>query len=485
MTHFTACNNQLELTPISQISTQSYWKTESDASGVLRGMYDLFRNSAAFNLYLWGEARSEIMGPSLAGTAGFELFYQNLLTKNNVSSTICGSLTWRNLYTVIHHANLIIKYVPGIDFVSESQKKSVLAQAYTMRAYTYFLLTKVWGDAILITAPTDGYTEEKIMLERSPRSQVFNLIKDDIEKAIGLFENNSFPNGRSVWSRPAALALKADVYLWTGKLLKGGESDVRAALAALEEIEKTDVQLLDTYSSVFAYNNKGNKEILMAVRFLDLESGNNMNTYMYMMEMLMTKDTDEDTKKAIGTLGGVPYWAPTELVRGQFPLEDQRRKASFIEIFNFYQDGSKSYYGSIASKFKGIEGQGNRRFVDDVILYRHSDVLLMKAEAKNFLGLDPANEINAVRKRAFGSNFSSHQYTSTDRLSNDDAILKERLLEFMFEGKRWWDLIRFGKAFDIVPSLKGRKGQEHLLLFPIAESTLSMEPKVKQNPGYE
>jgi hypothetical protein len=67
---------------------------------------------------------------------------------------------------------------------------------------------------------------------------------------------------------------------------------------------------------------------------------------------------------------------------------------------------------------------------------------------------------------------------------NDEVILQERLFEFAFEGKRWFDLVRFDKAFDLVPSLQDRKGQDDVLLFPISENVLALEPKVVQNPGY-
>jgi len=62
--------------------------------------------------------------------------------------------------------------------------------------------------------------------------------------------------------------------------------------------------------------------------------------------------------------------------------------------------------------------------------------------------------------------------------------LKERLLELVFEGKRWWDLNRFDKAFEIVPSLQSRQQDRYLEYFPISEQVLSLEPMVKQTAGY-
>ena len=56
----------------------------------------------------------------------------------------------------------------------------------------------------------------------------------------------------------------------------------------------------------------------------------------------------------------------------------------------------------------------------------------------------------------------------------------------MVEGKRWWDLIRFGKAYEKVPSLGAESldPNHNKLLFPISNAILSLETKIKQNPGY-
>src|SRR5690606_30386031 len=117
----------------------------------------------------------------------------------------------------------------------------------------------------------------------------------------------------------------------------------------------------------------------------------------------------------------------------------------------------------------------------DIVLYRYGDVLLMKAEAKNALGQDPSDEINAIRERAYGDNFQDHIFVSGSTEENDVALLEERLRELAFEGKRWWDLLRFEKALEYLPALEN---QEFKLLWPISSAVLSLENKVSQNPGY-
>lgn len=176
-------------------------------------------------------------------------------------------------------------------------------------------------------------------------------------------------------------------------------------------------------------------------------------------------------------------WSPSEVVRNQFFEDDSRKDASFVEVMQ-EQNGDTTYYASAVRKFRGFVDASGRNFVDDVILYRYADVLLMIAEAKNALGQDPSSEINEVRQRAYGENFSSYQFVNGSQENNDQEILQERLLELAFEGKRWWDLVRFGKAFDLVPSLQNRQGDQHLLLWPIPQSSMSLNGDLEQNPGY-
>jgi len=474
-----SCTEHLELEPVSNISNATFWKTEDDATGAVYGMYDRFRVVADnTSLLYWGEGRSEIMGWSF-GT-GPNIYWENLLDANN------SGADWNSLYTILHHANLIIKNVPDIQFSEEANKNNILAQAYAMRAYTYFWITRIWGDAILITEPTEDFSPESIQKERQPEEEVFALIKSDLETSISLFSDNEIPNGRFVWSKPAVNTLKADVFLWTAKKLNGGSGDLNTALTALNEVENADVALLNDYNSIFDYENKGNQEILFAIRFQEFEPGENWGRESYMANGYVPSNLTEASKEAIGTMGTVGgNFTVSDLVRNQFHENDQRGNgATYKDVYTVEEPGDSLFYTTFCSKYDGTVSGGVRLFVDDIVIYRYADVLLLKAEIKNALGEDPSEEINLIRQRAYGEDFEDFVFVSGSQAYNDEVILQERLFEFAFEGKRWFDLVRFDKAFDLVPSLQDRKGQDDLLLFPISENVLSLEPKVVQNPGY-
>ncbi len=471
-----SCEKSLVVKPVSTITNTSFWKTQDDANGALNGMYVDLRGEATLDLLIFGEARSGDLSSALAGSLGYDIYYNNTLNAGNPGPT------WYGLYRVVNDANLLLKYTPNISFNSQAAKNSILAQAYTMRAFAYFVMTKTWGGVPLRLEPIETYDPKTIQKARSSVQDVFQLVKMDLKKALQLYPDNGFPSGRDKWTRPAANALKADVYLWTAKVMNGGAPDLDTALVAVDSVQQSDVQLLSNYPSIFAYNNKGNKEVIMAVHFQTLESGDN---YYLNMFFHSTNITNALTPGELDTIGSVSsnsnnVWQVAKFVRDQFSTDDQRRFGTFYEVYT--KDGK--YYTSIATKgLADIEG-GVRYFTNDVILYRYGGILLLKAEIENALGLNPSMEMNEIRQRAYGTNYHNHIFTAGTQVQNDDAILKERLLELTTEGKRWWDLVRFGKAFDLDPSLQGMQGQKGILLFPIGQDIISREPLVTENPGW-
>lgn len=476
-----SCDDLINTDPKSVITAGSFWKTENDAEGAMVGMYAYLRDIAGVNLYHLSEARADVVTLGTVGEGGWAKYYYNTLNPDDAGPS------WNSFYTLINSANLIIKYVPDIEFSSEQNKNNMLAQAYTMRAWAYFVMTKTWGDLIIRTEPSEGFTAESTQKERMPQTEVFTLIKKDIDEAIKLFPNNDYPAKRCFWSKPAALALKADVYLWTGKRAQGGDADIQVALSALNEIDNSDVELLPTYEDIFDYANKGNNEILMAVRFEENEVGSNVYRDMYLIMSAIPSNIDQATRDRIGALGGGSnnITVPTDYFKSLFTEDDQRKDATFFEIYRLdEQNNPTDYYTTIVTKFSGTVIGGSRAFLDDIILYRYADILLLKAEAKNALDQDPSDEINEIRLRAYGDNFAQHEFVSGTKEANDYAILEERLRELGFEGKRWWDLLRFGKAIEILPELQNKSNPEHLLLWPISNSVLSLEVLVQQNPGY-
>jgi len=467
----TACNTALELEPTSVITNASFWKTEDDAKGGLTSLYVKQRDLANINLFIWGEARSEVMEwGKVSGTLDYDRYYLNTL------SSVSAGPSWQSIYSAINDANLILKYVPNITFANETDKNNLLAQTYVSRAFLYFVLVRTWGEVPIRTEPVEGAEPDVIQKVRSSQQDVFKLIKEDLEKANSLFASYGFIKNRNYWSKAGTQALKADVYLWTAKRLNGGSADLQTAITACDDVAKADVSLLANYADLFKYSNKNNKEVIMAIGNKELESSNNYFFNMYSARL--PNEIDPNTNEVIGQTAGGMVWTVTDLAKNQFKPGDLRKAASVLDL------PAPALYPTLILKGRGTLISGVRYYTSDFVIYRYADVLLMKAEAKNALGQDPSLEMNQILQRAFGSAFDANRFVNGSKAQNDQLILQERLLELMFEGKRWWDLLRFNKAFDLVPTLAGKSSLKHLEYFPISEQVLSLEPLVKQTVGY-
>ncbi|WP_281324114.1 RagB/SusD family nutrient uptake outer membrane protein [Flavobacterium sp. IMCC34518] len=470
---FNSCADDLNLVSESVITSDAFWKTEDDAKAAVNGMYINFRTQTQQNYYLLGGARSAEIKAGVQSPLNLANYYNNNLTAQNVD------VDWGGLYTVVQQANLIIKYVPTIPFSSTTlnEQKRYMAQAYTMRALAYFIMARSWGGVPIVTTPTENTNQNEYIVPRNNLAETFAFIKSDIELALANFPDAN--NNKVQLSKSAAYALKADVNLWTAKQLGGGAADLNIALDAINAIAAGPA-LLPNFKDVFSYTSKGNNEILFAVRYslTDVTSNlsDNWNSFMYVGPSDYPGATTAAATAMFGTLGsgsgnaGISRVQP-DPSRFNFAATDVRKDATYLTLRN---TANTADVVTGLMKFNGTVDGTLRRFTSDIIIYRWADILLMKAEIKNGLGQDPTAEMNQVMQRAD----ATAVFTNSSQAANDDVILKERLKELAFEGKAWWDLVRFNKTAN-VPSMTGKQ-----VLFPISQNTINYNPKVTQNPGY-
>ena len=507
----------MDIEPVSTITDANYWKNPDQVQAFNQGLSSWMR-SYADKYIVWGEMRSNIYsGTSFSGEApqGYDRLWNNTLEK---SSAVVGN--YGGLYTGINQINLMIDKVNEAGYLTDAEKTNYLAGAYGMRAFLYFQLLRTYGDVIVYLQHTEGKTIDlgKVARKQDAAADVMKQIKADISASETAYNNNyKFTNGRTYWSLAATKMLKGEVYLWSGKQMGGGTADYQTALAAYQEVQNNaDVSLLDNFEDVFAYDNKENKEIIYALHNRENETSLWGGLY---TSLVMNKQNvgayrlHNDTGQAIqfSESPNLNLRLGSGVMR--FPLDkrlwtklytndnDKRKKASLADV---YQASDGSYVGNICNKFHGtlIAGSSATSWYDNQPIYRYAECLLGIAEAKAFLGQDPSTEINQVRRRAYGATyFNAHTevqypndvstggstaltnfYTDNPFVGGDEdpieAILKERMREFMFEGKRWHDIRLVDKATKYSTASADR------LLWPIDETTKSTNAELKQTPGY-
>lgn len=467
----------LNVQPKSLLTSSIAWEGEGQARSNMNGLMDQFRGTFNGDTFLhWFEHRSGHFKFGTSGGGANTGNWTHLFNNTLIAGTSPGT-NWMGFYRTINGANLAIKYIPEISFRNENEKDLLMAQAYFIRAYTLYALTRIYGDVPVPTRPFESVDDE-LYLSRVPVAEVFDQIKQDISKALALMPDDSH-QGRIRPSMAAVEMLKTDVYLWSAKRLGGGEQDLIVAEEAVDNVlTNGNYRLLDNYDRVF--RDDKNDEIILALHF---ELGEQANQY--------GNEFPHSVGSVLPPFRNNPVPVGSHAQRNDFTdhfvdnylkrdINDTRLETNFGE---FDMAGQRLTW---INKFIGELQDGARHATDDTPLYRYAEAILFKAEILNARGQTYAaiGYLNQIAERAYGTN----EYYSLGMTQEEaeDAILDERLIEFAAEGKSWMDYIRFGKAFERIPSLQGKEGDKegNVLLFPLAPSTIERNPNLEQTPGY-
>lgn len=517
---FSRCDS-LDLEPTSSIADSNYWKSEAHFSAFNAGVHALFRERS-YTFFVLGEPRSNVY----SGTDSFggEANQGNArLPLNNLNQENPGISNFGDLYKVINQLNLMIAKTNETTILSDESKREYLGEAYGMRAFLYFQLLRSWGSVIIYTDYTSGNMLDlsKLAKPASSEAEVMALIKADIKASEDAFnENYAFKNGRKYWSLPATKMLKAEVYLWSGKQMNGGEADYRIAKAAAEDVKKADVELIGDFKKIFAYDNKLNKEIIFAIHngkdeynlWGDSWRANMIPQQLYIPNFCNAQGVSFKELPEAQLNGMIRFQLQHDLFHKLYRDDDARRNACLTSVYQKKENGVIEYVSCYAFKFQGIllDGASQRSFLEDNPIYRYADCLLLLAEAKALLNEDPSAEINEVRKRAYGETYfndhpelaypndnaatvidpvignidlyGANKYIKPDNAGALHAILKERLRELIFEGKHWYDLRLLGWEYVKEYSTLTREDQQ---VWPINQNVLTDNPALEQNPGYK
>ena len=510
--------DSLDLSPVDYAGAGNFWQNEGQVNTFMNGLHKHLRDDYA-SPFLLGEVRG---GTLMDGTSslGTSMDYPVIITQAlTVHST--GVSNWNGYYGKILQVNHFIDEVTNnCPFLSEDQRNVYLAQAHGLRAYYYFMLYKTFGGVPLEKEVkiTSGAKPEitELYMKRSSAAETMQFIKDEIDASEQAWGTNTTLD-RYIWSKYATLFLKAEIYLWAAKVSTNdhespytatGTADLEVAKKALDEIIASGQFALEAdFADIFAYGNKANGEIILAMPF-DRNEATNSNfgdTFVYSSALFIGSYYDEEGNVIQDPLdlkgsGWFKKEYRESLVKS-FDKTDTRRAATFLEYYSS-PNPAEATFGVSTLKYLGHVDGGSHYYDSDVILMRYADVLLMMAECENGLGNPCAPWINQVRERAYGENYSATvAYTDGDYAANELAILKERDKEFVAEGKRWFDVRRMHDAdrqplvfsaaaaypkeygAEAVPILD-RATEEYKLLWPVNVDVLTADPELAQTWGY-
>lgn len=548
---FISCSdNILVETPLDFLSPEIAYNS---VDGIEQGINGLHERVRANYYYGYNDTQSQLygIGTDVAfqgedpGSTRWLNDYTTFLRPDNPWT----SWPWNNEYNQVQRANLIIKSIETSSdeiWENEAQKNALLAEAKFFRAFSYRLLTYLYGDVPLITEPV---TTAKADFIRNPKAEVLSQMKEDLLFAVSNLPEPGNEKASGRITQGAAWHMLSELYITMGE-------NQLAVEAASKVIDGFNYKLMtqrfgtklgkdilgsgDVYFDLFGYGNHNLSENTEAIWVIQVEplitgGGNNTGERAWGPAYFRIGNTPDGFKAILGefvngvyttysdTLGrSVGWFSPTNYLKYDIWKSDwdnDMRNAEHNIKRNFYYDNPESAYHGHKIDFS-LYPPGTRdankdtisyiypywmKFADplnhfteearagggnnhkDIYAIRLAETLLLRAEAYVNLGKKDlaAEDINKIRIRA----------NAKPVLPQDvdiDYILDERARELYGEEFRNITLRRTGKLIERTrkynnnPIIPGANIQEYHNLYPIPLEAidLNIDAKIEQNPGY-
>lgn len=459
-----SCSRYLETEPITdQIVEESLpIKDAADAENKMTSIYSEFGGEFwQLDQFMNGDAQTDV---SYAGADNVQNFQQDeyriLATNGNVNRD------WNYLYNFIFKCNLVLNNINNVTGLSPSRKAEMTAEASILRALAYFQAVQLWGEVPLVTKAITSVNSsnfDEVYAQtfpiKKPVAEVYAMIISDLENAIA-----SAPVYSEKYraNKGAAYGLLAKVYATKPN---PDWSKVKQNCDLI-----SGYTLLPVYDNLFDGDHEGNAESIWEA------NGNGGNIWAWGSSMFIGTDWKKFNTPS------------NDLVKTFNDAGDTQRLNSTVWFSPTAVSWSDTFWPSnhfpFANKMRLTNGNQN------FYILRYADILLLKAEANVQSGdlTGAASLVNQVRTRV---GLAPVSIANADDGIN--KILLERKMELSFEGHRWFDLKRTGKAIAILSQQKDGKGvvlpyaanlNQDRLLWPIPQAQMDKNQNLTQNQGY-
>ena len=474
-TSFLGCSDILEEVPVSDLSVENSFNTEADAKAAIVGVYNSLQLEGVYGKSQSLFSTDEHNAGSKVPLSGFNLYS---FTADNVEVILP---IWRDHYVGINRANLAISKIPSINMNIE-ERNTLVAEAKFIKALLYFNLIRYYGDVPYKYSETASLND--LNIPRTPVATIYENMIRDLEYCVEHLDVKASGLAGHA-TQDAAKTLLASIYLTRGSMARrdntgNGIADFTLATRYSKEvIDANRYRLCPYFPDAFIVQNKNNDEIVFDVQFKSpgLGVGNTIGINMG----IPSTASGVDNLTAGGSQGAIranPYH------QFYYEVADSiRMKWTNARILINATTGGYSIVSAVsnnppvsAAKFRrypvrspGFVLQTNDYDVNWPI-FRYAEVLLIYAEASNEINGPnqlAINALNLLRSRARNTNIGGvHRdilprslsiqrsiglvdLTLTNSLVSTQSafrnyILLERSRELSQEGKRWFDLVRWG-----------------------------------------
>ncbi len=478
---FSCSSDFLELYPISSQTTGAFYKTQADFDQALAACYKKMQDYYdAYSTYEYlVEAKNDDVMPGPYGSADIARFIDDATSSTTASY-------WSMAFGVITTCNQLITYIDDAE-EEISNKAEMVAQARFIRGLIYFDLVRIYGGM-----PLYDQAYDISMYYEIPRSNVedtYDFIYADFQAAASVLPGEYSGNEKGSITSYAAKGFLAKAYLYNEQYTE--------ALNLLNEIIGSGkFEFYNDWSEIWNEENDNGPQAVFQVQFMSGTTSREQGC------QYLTYCAPENI--AVGNLADKKYplgGATTQMIVSQdlfdsFEEGDIRRDLTICSEYLNKQDviNTSNYFVWKFTHKANIpsitEDWGLNRS-----LLRYTDILMMKAECINNISgptTDAVGIVNQVRNRAGLADLTEEYTTSKDAFFG--AIVRERRHEFAFENQRWFDLVRWGIAVDVMNDFLAdmevnvsRSMSANQELYPIPAEQIEIigdETILSQNPGY-
>lgn len=469
-----SCNGFLEENPQNNLSVNDSFKTSDDMLAAVNGVYSAMQESNVYpNWYIFAEIPSDNTRNQLSGSVTTQNEFDQFYIDTQNSQILAF---WNATYKVISRANKVLDRIDGVDMDASLASRCKLECKF-IRALMYFNLVRVYGGVPLVLHEIS--ISESYNYTRETSDNVYAQIIDDLQEAAqGLPSSyDSDEDGKA--TSGAAKALLGDVYMTLHRYTEAesilGEV-VNSGRYAL--LENTPGSLnIDGYESIFSPTNHNSSEAVFEIQFQKGgygEGSNFVNNY--------APENSGTNVVAVGSTGGNNI--PEMDIYEAYEEGDLRRDASMSLGYYDSRKNGEWVESRYICKYKDVPYQSGDASNNYPVI-RYGDVILMYAEALNQNGktAQACNYLNMTRRRGFGYQTTVASPVDLSTTSKDEFLLmveQERRVELAFENHRWFDLIRTGRAVEVMKS-KGFHLNETNLICPIPQKQIDLNKNLTQN----
>ncbi|WP_276497374.1 RagB/SusD family nutrient uptake outer membrane protein [Pontibacter litorisediminis] len=456
----------LDVPPQGETTSETFFVTPEDANRSVNAIYGNLREwkvSAFANLALTNIASDNAEKGSDPGDAAFMNDFDNF----TISPTqFILDDYWTGQYQAINLTNQAITNIPNIE-MDQALKDRLIAEAKFLRAYHYFNLVRAFGDVPLLTrVPTEA---EELNPVRTPKAQVYEQIIQDLRDAAQVLPRSYDAANVGRATEGAALTLLAKVQLY--------QENWQEVYNLTGQVMSMGYALTPNYYDIFRISGENNSESIFEVQAMTIP-GNCGASNLQWAEV-----------QGVRGQFGWGFSTPTEDLVNAYEEGDERLDATILFRGEVTPEGDKinetapnprynqkAYVPSYVTQECGYAKDQNMRIL------RYAEVLLMHAEAANELGMtqEALDALNLVRERA---GLDPIESASQEELRN--IIWHERRVELALEGDRFFDLVRQGRAAEVLQA-QGKQFTEGVNeVYPIPQRQIDLSNgTLTQNPGY-